>query len=334
MFVADSGSSQAVMLQYRSFCNTDPPVLASIWRSRRGQPGWLQPVSADVFEQLVLGKPYFDCEGLIVARQDGRPVGFAHAGFGPNETEDRISTEMGVTCMLIVRPDCAEAEVAAGLLGQCEAYLRRHGAKVLYGGGIRPLNPFYLGLYGGAELPGVLDSDVVARDLYRGHGYREIDRTRIYHRDVEAFQVPISRQQMQLRRSTVVEVTVDPPARTWWEACTTGDFDLTQFRLVPRGGGPPLARALLRNLEPTGAGGPTRAAGLIELEVAAEYRRQGLSTFLLVEVFRQLARQGVATLEVQTMQHNAAAMALYRRLGFQQVGQGIVFRKEATGVSE
>ena len=118
MFVADSGSSQAVMLQYHSFCNTDPPVLASIWRSRRGQPGWLQPVSADVFEQLVLGKPYFDCEGLIVARQDGRPVGFAHAGFGPNETEDRISTEMGVTCMLIVRPDCAEAEVAAGLLGQ------------------------------------------------------------------------------------------------------------------------------------------------------------------------------------------------------------------------
>ena len=322
------------MLQYRSFCNTDPPVLASIWRSRRGQPGLLQPVSADVLEQLVLGKPYFDHEGLIVARQDGRPVGFAHAGFGPNDAEDRISTELGVTCMVMVRPDCAEAEVAAGLLQRCEAYLRRRGAKVLYGGGIRPLNPFYLGLYGGSELPGVLESDTVACDLYRGQGYREIDRTWICRRSVETFQAPISRQQMQLRRSTVVEVTVDPPARSWWEACTTGDFDLTRFQLIPRGGGPPLARALLRNLEPTGAGGPTRAAGLIELEVAAEYRRQGLSTFLLVEVFRQLARQGVATLEVQTMQHNTAAVALYRKLGFRQIDQGIVFRKEGTGAAE
>ena len=212
--------------------------------------------------------------------------------------------------------------------------MRRRGAKVLYGGGIRPLNPFYLGLYGGSELPGVLDSVAVACNLYRDHGYREIDRTRIYHRNVGAFQTPISRQQMQLRRSTVVEVTMDPPARSWWEACTTGDFDLTQFQLVPRGGGPPLARALLRNLEPTGAGGPTRAAGLIELEVAPQYRRQGLSTFLLVEVFRQLTRQGVASLEVQTMQHNTAAVALYRKLGFRQIDQGIVFRKEGTAVSE
>ena len=39
------------------------------------------------------------------------------------------------------RPD-----VAAGLLERCEEYLYQRGAKVLYGGSIRPLNPFYLGL--------------------------------------------------------------------------------------------------------------------------------------------------------------------------------------------
>ena len=32
---------------------------------------------------------------------------------------------------------------------------------VLYAGGINPLNSFYLGLYGGSEIPGVLQSDVV-----------------------------------------------------------------------------------------------------------------------------------------------------------------------------
>jgi len=158
------------MLTYRPFRNTDPPVLTEIWRSRAGQRGLAQPVSPDLLEQLVFAKLYFDYDGLIVARDDGQPVGFAHAGFGPDEKQDRVCTQLGVTCLVLVRPDCAESEVAAGLLQQCEAYLWRRGAKVLYGGGIQPLNPFYLGLYGGSELPGVLDSDLVARRRYAAEG--------------------------------------------------------------------------------------------------------------------------------------------------------------------
>ena len=32
--------------------------------------------------------------------------------------------------------------------------------------------------------------------------------------------------------------------------------------------------------------------------------------------------------EVQAMQHNLAAQTMYRKMGFQQFGQGSVFRKE------
>lgn len=319
------------MFEYRSFRNSDPPALVSIWRSRRGQPGLLQPVSEDVFEQYVLSKLYFDREGLILAHEDGRPVGFAHAAFGPNESEDRIATELGVTCMLMVQPECDEAQVAGGLLERCEQYLLRRGAKVLYGGGIRPLNSFYLGMYGGCELPGVLESDRVARELYASHSYREVDRTCILRRDVQAHAVLADRAQRQLRRNTVVEVTMDPPARTWWDACTTGVFDMTRFQLVPRGGGPPLARAMLRNLDPTGSFGPAHTVGLTELDVDATHRRRGLATFLLNEVFRYLTRQGTAVLEVQTMQYNRAALTLYQKLDFDQVEQGIVFRKDRAG---
>jgi len=317
------------MLHYRAFRNTDPPALAAIWRSRSGQRGLLQSVSVDLFEQFVLGRLYFDYEGLVLAWEDDRPVGFAHAGFGPSEQEDRISTQWGVTCMVIVRPDCAEAEVAAGLLERCEAYLRRHQAKVLYGGGIRPLNPFYLGLYGGSELPGVLDSDVVARGLYRSHGYQEIERTLILRRDLQVFQPLMNRQQMQLQRGMIVQVLLDPPARSWWEACTIGNFDLTRFELVPRGSGTTVAHATVRNMVPLGTPGALRMVGLIELEVEPSRRREGLATFLLTEAFRQLARQDVTLVEAQTMQHNAAGVALYRKLGFRQVDQGIVFRKNA-----
>ena len=149
----------AQSIHFRHFRNSDPPALVAVWQSRTGQPGLNPTVGIEIFEQFVLAKTYFDPEGLILACDGDHVLGFAHASFGANDAEDGISTEFGTTALLVVRPDCDEAQVAAGLLEQSEAYLRQRGAKVIYGGGIRPLNGFYLGLYGGSELPGVLESD-------------------------------------------------------------------------------------------------------------------------------------------------------------------------------
>jgi ribosomal protein S18 acetylase RimI-like enzyme len=316
------------MLRYRSFRNTDPPLLVDIWRSCAGQAGLLQPISVDVFEQFVLGRLYFDYAGLQLAFDDDRPVGFAHAGFGPDESEDHVVTELGTTCLVLAVPDCNRAEVAAGLLAHSEDYLRRRGAKVLYAGGIKPLNPFYLGLYGGSELPGVLVSDTLSCDILRAQGYKEIDRTLILHGDLHAMEMPVTRQQLQIRRSMQVHIVQDPPARSWWEACTIGNFELTRFELVSQRGGPSLAHALVRNIDLTPSLGGGHAVGLMELQVDRAHRRQGLVTFLLSEAFHELSRQGVTDIEVQTMKHNTAGVALYQKLGFQQVGEGIVFRKD------
>ena len=317
------------MLTYRTFRNTDPPVITALWRSRAGQRGLMHPVSPDLFEQLVFAKLYFDYRGLVLAWDDGQAVGFAHAGFGPNEAGDDVSFDWGVTCLVLVRPDYPAAEeVAAGLLERCEQYLRQRGAKVLYGGGIQPLNPFYLGLYGGSELPGILDSDAAAQEVLRAHQYQEIDQTHIFQCDLSGFQTPIDRRQMQIRRQMVVEVTVDAPMRSWWEACTLCEFDLTRFDLIPRGGSGSVATAVFRSMEPTGATMLGRTMGLIELKVDETQRRHGLASFVLSEAFRQFLRQGIATVEVQAMEHNPSALSFYRKLGFQEVGKGSVFRKE------
>lgn len=316
------------MLTYRTFRNFDPPALSALWRSRAGQPGLLQPVSPDLLEQLVFAKLFFDCRGLILACDGDEPVGFAHAAFGPNADQTWTCTETGVICMVLVRPGCDEAEAAAGLLDRCEEYLRGRGAKVLYGGGLRPLNPFYVGLYGGSELPGVLDADTVARDALASRGYREIERTALLRRDLSSFESLVDRQQMQVRRQMMVEVTADAPTRTWWEACTIGEFDLTRFDLVPRGGGTPAATAIFRSMEPSGTTSAGRAAGLIELTVAESYRRRGLAVFLLSEAFRQFLRQGITHVEAQASQADAPALALLEKLGFHRAAEGGVWRKE------
>ncbi len=320
--------SSLAMLTYRTFRNTDPPALAAIWQSRAGQPGLAQPVSMELLEELVYAKLYFDYAGLVVACQDGRPVGFAHAGFGPNQAGDGLATEVGATCVVLVRPDCETAVIAAGLLDQCEAYLQSRGAKTLYGGAWGELNPFYLGLYGGTQLPGVLQTDLVAHELYAARGYQEINRVPILQRELSNFEAPIDRRQMEIRRSMIVEMTADPPARTWWEASTLGPFDLNRFELRPRSGGPAAAWAVLRNMEPGGTVGVSRAAGLTELRVEEPFRRRGLAVFLLSEVCRQYARQSYTLVEVQTTQDSLPALGVFRKLSFRQVAQGSVFRRD------
>ena len=316
------------MFHYRGFRNSDPPLVAALWRSRAGDPALVQPVSVDLFEQLVFGKPHFDYAGLILALEDDRPVGFAHASFGPDAAGERISTETGVICLIVVRPECEGAAVAAGLLERCEAYLQRHGAKVFYAGGVAPASPFYVGLYGGSETPGVLESDHVGRRLYPAHGYSAVDRVLLFRQDLSSFRPPVDRQQVQWRRRLLVQVMMDTPARSRWEAATVGDFESTLFELVPRGGGARLAYAVVRAMEWGSGGQPGRVAGLVGLFVEPGSHRQGLATHLIGEIARNLLGQGVSVLEAHAPESNAPLLRLYQKLAFRQVGEGIVYRKE------
>lgn len=316
------------MIRFRPFRNDDLPDLAEIWRTRAFERGLAQPMSADLFDQLVLAKPYFDRQGLIVALDDDRVVGFAHAAFGPSPDESTLSRRMGVVCMLMVRPDYRRLGIGTTLLDMSEQYLREQGAEVLYAGGIRPLNPFYLGLYGGSELPGVLDSDAEAQRRYEAAGYRAIDRCLVFQRDLSSFRPAVSRTQLQIRRRTTVDVNHNRRSRTWWEACTFGWFERTGFDLTARDTGQTLASATFWDMEPLATSWGVHAAGLTDLEVDAGQRRQGLATYLLSEAFRQLQQHHVSLVEAQTMEHNRAAIALYQSLGFQIVDQGNVYRKD------
>jgi len=316
------------LIRYRPFLNSDPPAIAEIWRGQPPLRGLAQPMSPLMLEQYVFSKPYFERHGLILAIDDDRPVGFVHAGFGPSEDDSALSCELGVTCVLMTVPHPQQHEIAQELLARSADYLCSRGAKVLYGGGIRPLIPFYLGLYGGCNLPGVLVSDTAAQEIYRNAGYREIDRCIVFQSELVGFRPVVDRRQMQVRRRYNVEATFDPPTANWWEACTSGQTDRTCFELVPRDGGPPRGVVTFWDMEPLASSWGVHAAGLLDLGIDQSCRRQGLATHLVGEALRQLHSHGATLAEVQAMQHNAAAIGLCKKLGFKEVDQGVVFRKE------
>jgi ribosomal protein S18 acetylase RimI-like enzyme len=314
---------------FRPFRNTDPPRLAEIWRDQPPQRGMAQPVTANILEQLVFSKPYFDPAGLIVALHDNVPVGFAHAGFGPNEEHNCLATDEGTTYQLLLRAEHRNTALAGELLSHTETYLREHGAKVIYAGGIRPLNAFYLGLYGGSELPGILASDRVFNDACLERGYREIDRVVVLLLELATFRPPITRNLRQLRREMICHETQAPPSRTWWEACTTGAFERIRFSLRRPGANDALADVWFWDVEPLSTSWGAPAAGMFDLDVPTDQRRKGLATFLLGDAFDRLRTRGILLVEAQTMQGNAPALKLYEKLGFKKVDEGIVYRKDA-----
>jgi ribosomal protein S18 acetylase RimI-like enzyme len=315
------------VIHFRPFRNSDPPLLAEVWRSQPSQRGLMQPMSPALFEQFVLSKSIFEPQGLILATNEDKVLGFVHAGFGANADETGLSTTRGVTSMLMIRAPEATSSLAAELLEQGENYLRSRGAAELYAGGIRPLDPFYLGLYGGSELSGILESDTQHVQLVSAEGYEEAERTLVLERDLASFRPAVDRGQMQLRRRTSLQVLVDPPTKTWWEACTFGEFDRTRFELQSRDACTTVASVTFWNIQPLSATWGVNAAGLIDLEVAPAERRQGVATYLLGEAFRHLSAQGLALVEVQVREGNESGLGLFEKLGFEQVDRAVSFRK-------
>lgn len=315
------------MLRLRRFSNTDPPLLADLWQTRAGQRGLRQPLSVELLEQFVLGKLYFEPEGLVLALDDERPVGFAHAGFGPDSARTAAGSREGVTCVVMVRPGCDEAAVAAELLQHMEAYLLDRGATILYGGPHASLNPFYFGLYGATQSPGVLDSDTIGQQLYRTHGYDEVDRTLVFRRDLASFRPVVDRQQVQLRRQMIVEMQPDPAPRDWWEASLTCNLDVTRFEVKPRGAAHAVASATFHDID-RGPSAPTsRAAGLMDVAVDPSLQRKGVGTFLLGESFRRLLEIGITGIETHAPVSSPGLVQLLRKLGMVQIGEGTVFAK-------
>lgn len=287
----------------------------------------MQPMSTELFEQLVLAKPYFDNRGLIVAVEDDQPIGFVHAGFGPTRDQGSLSPRVGVISMLLVRREYRRLGIGAELLERGERYLHERGSEEVYGGGVGELSPFYLGLYGGSELPGVLNSDAEAQRRYRTSGYEPRGQVLVFHYDLRDYKPPIDRTVIQLRRNLTTRTTIDPPAGHWWEACTLGAFDRVRHELVGSRDGARLASATTWSIEPLSSMWGVRAVGLVDIRVEPAHQRRGLAFFFLHEIFRALIPQGVRLVESQVDANNLATVRLFEKVGFRQVDSGWVFVK-------
>jgi ribosomal protein S18 acetylase RimI-like enzyme len=318
-------------MEYRSFKNTDPPGLAEVWNESFTGRGAFPLRSNMSWEHSVFSKPYFDRDGLIVAEEDGRIVGFAHAGFGPNAAETDISTEIGLICAVAVRPSHRRRKIGTELLRRCERYLQELRVHEFVAGGLKPFNPFYFGMYGGSDSPGFLVSDAGAAPFFEHNGYLEANTTLVFELQLESFQPPVDNRFLNLRRAYDVQLLPQPELNSWWQDCVFGPFEPVEFRLMDKLSGIPAARTLIWEMSSARPPG-FPMAGILDLQVRPEVRRRGLARFLLTQMLRYLQEQFFRIIEVHVPEMNTTAAELIHSLGFAQVDVGHTYRRPASPV--
>ncbi len=315
------------MIRYRPFENRDPPALAEIWRTQRPIRGRMQAVTPQILEQHVLAKPWFDRQGLIVACDGARPVGFAHAGFGADCEQRAVDCSQGTTCLLLIAPHEQRPAIAQELLAASEDYLRRRGASQLFAGSQFPLNPFYLGLYGSSDTAGVLASNKGFVELLLASGYQPKRRRVLAGRTLAGFRPPVDRQQMQVRRRFKVAGPIDVLPDNWWDASVWALHELSRFDLVLPGGGEPIITATLWDIDPLAVSWGVRTVGLVALDDTPEARQEGLSTYLLAEVLKQYQSAGYAHFEAQAAAEDDSLRELLEQLGLIEYDDGALWIK-------
>ncbi|HMF11948.1 MAG TPA: GNAT family N-acetyltransferase [Gemmataceae bacterium] len=315
------------MVQYRTFRNDDPPRLAQVWNAALTGRGTVQLRHSSPLEHYVFAKPYFDPAGLILALDGAAPVGFAHAGFGPNEDGSRLSTDKGVTCLLGVAPSHRRRGIGSELLRRCEDYLRGRGATELFAGSMPPLSPFYLGVYGGSDAPGFLLSDASAESFLTRHGYRTHQTRLVFHcRLSHAYNV-VDARFANLRNGYDIRAQARGRPATWWQAAVLGPLEMLEFTAENKTTHDAVATVSVWEMEGFSHRWNESALGLVDVEVRPDARRQGMAKYLLSQALRYLRDQYFTLAEMQVCEANEAGRRLCQSLGFKQVDAGRMYRK-------
>ncbi len=310
------------MIHYRPFGNFDPPRLVDVWNESLTTRGAAALRSPTLLEYFVFAKPYFDPDGLIVAADDAKLIGFALAGFGPSADGAALDASAGVVSLLAVIPAYRRRGVGSELASRAEEYLRRRGARTLYAGPMEPLNPYTFGLYGGSGSPGFLDSDAAARPFFEKRGYKPHETTLVFHRALDRPPVVADARFSAFRQR--YDIQVGPrTGTTWWQECVYGPLELHDYRLTEKATGKWVSRASLWEMETYAPTWNEHAVGVAELETLPDMRRKGLGKFLMAQILRHLHEQFFTVAEIQAAETNAAAAEPGPRAGVHAGGPGL-----------
>jgi ribosomal protein S18 acetylase RimI-like enzyme len=230
--------------------------------------------------------------------------------------------------VVAVRPAFRRRGIGSELLRCCESYLRARGAVKPFAGPQSPLGPFYLGLYGGSDLPGFLESDAAAAPFLGRNGYRPGRRVLVLQKKLAQPLKVLDTRFMGHRQRYELRDDARAHLGSWWRDCVFGLIEPLEFYLHDRPTGARVARALVWEMEGFGVLWNQPAVGLGDIEVHPEFRRQGLGKFFVSQILRRIQEQYYELAEAQAPEDDTPSVGLLRSLGFTQVDAGRLYERQ------
>ena len=229
-------------------------------------------------------------------------------------------------CLLLGQPDFRGQGVGTALLKQANEFLRAAGVVAPEVGGFRPVNPYGFGLYGGSDVPGLLESDRdVTAFLRRRH---EVVRS------IDVLQLELGKELPRLddnrlptlRRGVRIMSETFPLASSDWHAATQGMVVAYRYEMVDGATNQPLGSALAWDMELFTLTWRKRAFGVAELEIDPARRHAGYGKLLMHSICRHLQDNKVAVVEAQSDAADAPWLGLLAGVGFRRIDVGHVYR--------
>lgn len=313
---------------FRKFRNSDPPELVRLWNVSYLGRGVAAPITCDIFDTAALVHTYFDPQGLIVAEQQGKLLGFVHVGFGVNAEHADLDHTQAVVCAIVVDPQARNSRIGCRLLEQAEKYARSKGATDLYAGPSPGRDPFYTGIYGGCRPSGFLESHTSLHPFLQSFGFSEYEKHGIFQKNLQTSRDPVNFRLMNIRRKMEIELTDQPFNVDWWWMIRMGRYDYLRFELRQKNGVEPVAGISVIGLDFYIPAWNERAVGLLDLFVEEDQRRKGYAQALLIEIGRRLKLEMVTLAEIHVSLNSQPVVKLVEGAGFTQIDTGIVYHKK------
>jgi hypothetical protein len=316
-----------VLPAIRTFRNTDVAALCKVWNAHFGDLGFDCRLNPLQLELICLAKPYFIAQDLLIAEYDQQIVGFLHLGpVGRSDLMDVQPDVMAIAALCIVPCD-SEGQVAQALLQRAEQAMRGRSIRVCRFKPMLPECPFYQGLGPADSMVGATTSERRSCAWVTEAGFVPVLPTTQWELDLTNFQPPIDRQQLQIRRSSIVERETDEPPMPWWQACLLGHAEPVLYRLLQRTPPLPLCEALYWTVATELQTSATSTTWLWTPALPVDESGAAQLTFLLGETCRQLQSERLELVRTATPASHTQVNTLLRRLGFVAEQSGMVFEK-------
>ncbi len=211
----------------RTFRNSDVPALAELWIQHWSLLGPAPAVTPAKIEQAVLSRTFFDPSNLLVAESSHGIEGWCHFAIDP------VRPGTAVICAVCLGPQSGSA--GDDLLATALDRIHAQNIRLIEVGLVRDDRFGYAGLDPIGHGIGVPNESDRVKSLISDAGFaatRAVTRMTV---STATYRPPVSREAIQLRRSTaIIRESVLPPDTR--QASAMSHFDIELHRLVGRDG--------------------------------------------------------------------------------------------------